>query len=124
MGYREVKKFRDGTVMVEIDGIMSIVGNETNELLKKRNWPAVVVVKLQKQFPHMLIEYVDEELPGISIMGAGGHTSVFCNWNKTDSPEEIYGSALGVVCAVEEIEMIENTEYFKTYYIMTNNYAG
>jgi len=123
MGYREVKRFRDGSVMVEIDGVMSIVGNETNEHLKKNNWPAVVAAKLQKQFPHMKIEYVDDKLPGISISSAGGHASAFCNWKKTDSPETIYETALGIVGMTEEGAMIENKEYFKTHYIITNTYG-
>jgi len=123
MGYKEIKRFRDGSVMVEIDGVTSIVGNATNEHLKKKNWPALVAVKLQKQFPHMLIEYVDEDMPGISIESADGVVSAFCNWKNTDSPETIYSAALGIVGMTEENAMIKNKEYFKTNYIITKNYG-
>ena len=73
MGYKEIKRFRDGSVMIEIDGVISIVDAEMNEQVKQRNWPAVVAVKLQKQFPHMKIKYVNEELPGISVTSARKH---------------------------------------------------
>mgnify|MGYP000439101387 CR=1 FL=1 len=123
MGYKEIRRFRDGSVMVEIDGVTSIVGGKTNEHLKKKNWPAVVAVKLQKQFPHMIVEYVDEELPGISITDANGKVSAFCNWNKTDAAEAIYDAALGIVGMTEQSAIKEDPEYFMTHYIKTNAHA-
>jgi hypothetical protein len=123
MGYKEIRKFRDGTVMVELDGVTSIIGTTLNEHLKKKNWPALVADKLQKQFPHMKIEYVDEEMPGISIESANPAFKAFCNWDKEDSPEAMYDASLGIVASLEDGAIKKDKNYFSNNYININSYA-
>jgi len=122
MGYREIRRFRDGTVMVEINGEMTIVGAEEGNMYKEQNWPAVVAKRLQKQFSHMIIQYVDEEMPGISIASFGVTIQSFCNWNKETSPEEIYASALDVVSTTEGSAIKNDPNYFLTHYIKIKSY--
>lgn len=122
MGYKELRKFRDGTVMVDIDGVLSIVGAEENAMYKENNWPALVAAKLQKQFPHMHIEYVDEDVPGISVTCAKRITKAFCSWDKTVSPGQIYGIVLPVISNAEMSAIESDSEYFVTHYIKTKTY--
>lgn len=123
MEYREVRGFRDGTVMVEVNGKLSIVGHDINEHLKKKNWPVLVAGHLQEQFPHMKIEFVDDDIPGISILSADGHSNAFCNWQKKEAPEVIYAAALNMVGMAEQGAIQNDPEYFITHYIKTNTYG-
>jgi len=102
MDYEEVKRFRDGTVMIKTDGKLSIVDADLDIILKKKNWPAVVAKKLQKQFPHMTIEYVEDDIPGIAVEDANGTSRTFCNCDGMNSPEEIYASCQNVICTTEQ----------------------
>jgi len=119
MEYKEIRKFRDGTSMVKINGKMSIVDDNLNLLLQHKNIPALAADKLQKQFPHMNIKYIDEETPSISISSTEGTTQAFCQWNESDELEAIYEAALAIIGIIELSTCRESTEYFMKHYIKT-----
>ena len=123
MEYKEIKRFRDGTYMVEDpSGKKLIVDAEMNNLLKEKNWSKVATRKLQSHFPHMLIEYVDEDMPGISIRCANGDNSAFGNWGEDTPPDVIYVACLDIVGQLESDACLQDKEYFMNHYIKTNRY--